>query len=436
MDKRFSAVFILRGFLWYVAPLAVVGWLFGYFWQVLSLGLLGILAWHYFYQYKLVDWLWHRRTMLPPSAPGSWSYIYDGIYRTQRRSQQRRRALARILRRFREASEAIPDAAIVFRRDGGLIWCNKLGQFYFGLKWPADTGIRLSNLIRHPEFIAYLQKGDFAEAMYLPSPVREDIELEVRVMPYSEDQYLLMARDVTQLRRLEQMRKDFVANVSHELKTPLTVIQGYLEMFDGDVSAMPQQLVQKAVQDMTGQSTRMRNLVDQLLSLSRIDSARGDIFERSVPVPELLRRIEQDAQQLNQSKQHELRFEIAEHSMYGREDELRSVFANLITNAIFYTQPGGKITVRWRPVGKQMEFSVTDNGPGIPAEHIPLLTERFYRIDKDRNSSKGGSGLGLAIVKQAVEHHHCKLAIDSVVGRGSTFSVRVPEELIIQPASS
>lgn len=122
MDKRFSAVFILRGFLWYVAPLALLGWLFGFFWEVMSLGLLGILAWHYFYQYKLVDWLWHRRTMLPPSAPGSWSYIFDGIYRTQRRSQQRRRALARILRRFREASEAIPDAAIVFRRDGGLIW--------------------------------------------------------------------------------------------------------------------------------------------------------------------------------------------------------------------------------------------------------------------------------------------------------------------------
>lgn len=436
MDKRFSAAFILRGFLWYVVPLAVLGWLFGYFWQVLSFGLLGILAWHYFYQYKLVDWLWHRRTMLPPSAPGSWSYIYDGIYRTQRRSQQRRRALARILRRFREASEAIPDAAIVFRRDGGLIWCNKLGQFYFGLKWPADTGIRLSNLIRHPEFIAYLQKGDFADAMYLPSPVREDIELEVRVMPYSEDQYLLMARDVTQLRRLEQMRKDFVANVSHELKTPLTVIQGYLEMLDDDVSAMPPALLQKAVKDMSGQSTRMRNLVDQLLSLSRIDSARGDIFERSVAVPDLLRRIQQDAEQLNLEKQHQLQFDIAEHSMYGREDELRSVFANLVTNAIHYTQPGGKITVRWRPVGKQMEFSVTDSGPGIPTEHIPLLTERFYRIDKDRNSSKGGSGLGLAIVKQAVEHHHCKLTIDSVVGRGSTFSVRVPEELVITPAKA
>ncbi|RUO69864.1 two-component system sensor histidine kinase PhoR [Pseudidiomarina sediminum] len=433
MDRKYSIVFILRGFLWYILPLAALGWLFGHFWQILSLGLLGILAWHYYFQYKLVDWLWHRRTLLPPSAPGSWSYIYDGIYRTQRRSQQRRRALARILRRFREASEAIPDAAIVFRHDGGLIWCNKLGQFYFGLKWPGDTGIRLSNLIRHPEFLSYLQKGDFSESMYLPSPVREEIELEVRIMPYSDDQYLLMARDVTQVRQLEQMRKDFVANVSHELKTPLTVMQGYLEMMADDVSAMPPALLQKAVADMNGQSTRMRNLVDQLLSLSRIDSARGDIFERVVAVPELLKRLHHDAERLNADKQHQLNFEIAAESMYGREDELRSVFSNLITNAIHYTPAGGTIKVRWHKVGDHMEFSVADTGPGIPAEHIPRLTERFYRIDKDRNSSKGGSGLGLAIVKQAVDHHHCKLNIDSIVGKGTTFTVRVPEELIVSP---
>lgn len=190
-------------------------------------------------------------------------------------------------------------------------------------------------------------------------------------------------------------------------------------------------MLQKAVKDMTGQSTRMRNLVDQLLSLSRIDSARGDIFERVVNVPDLLKRLQQDAERLNSSKQHELVFEIAGQSMYGHEDELRSIFANLITNAIHYTQPAGKITVRWRPVGNQMEFSVSDNGPGIPAEHMPRITERFYRIDKDRNSSKGGSGLGLAIVKQAVDHHHGKLTIDSVVGRGSTFSVRIPEELVV-----
>lgn len=431
MDKKYSVLFILRGLLWFLIPVGVVGWLFGAFWEVTALALLGLVVWHYFYQYKLVDWLWHRRTLLPPSAPGSWSYIYDGIYRTQRRSQQRRRALARLLRRFREASEAIPDAAIVFRKDGGLIWCNKLGQFYFGLKWPADTGIRLSNLIRHPEFIAYLQKGDFSDDIHLPSPVREDIELEIRIMPYSDDQYLLMARDVTQLRQLDQMRKDFVANVSHELKTPLTVLQGYLEMLD-DASGMPAEMHRKAVRDMNAQSTRMRNLVDQLLSLSRMDITRGDIFDRVVDVPKLLNTIQADAERLNSERGHELVFEISSEKLYGHEDEMRSVLSNLVTNAIHYTQPGGRIVVRWRPVNQQMEFSVSDNGPGIPAEHIPRLTERFYRIDKDRNSKTGGSGLGLAIVQQALEHHHCRLNIDSVVGRGSTFSFRAPEELVVR----
>lgn len=431
MDKRYSVVFIVRGFFWYVVPLALLGLLIGQFWLVMVLGLIAALVWHYYYQYKLVDWLWHRRTMLPPTAPGSWSYIFDGIYSTQRRSQQRRRALARLLRRFREASEAIPDAAIVFRRDGGLVWCNKLAQFYFGLKWPADTGIRLANLIRHPEFVAYLSKGDFSNDIVFPSPVRDEIELELRVMPFSDDEYLLMARDVTQLKQLEQMRKDFVANVSHELKTPLTVMQGYLEML-ADSANLPPAIMTKAMRDMSSQTQRMRSLVDQLLALSRMDVVRTDIFERTVDVPALLQNLQRDAQQLNQDKQHQLQFEIGPEKMHGHEDELRSVFANLISNAIHYTPAGGAIIVRWQRIGQQMEFSVTDNGPGIPAEHIPRLTERFYRIDKDRNSSKGGSGLGLAIVKQAVENHHCKLLIDSVVGRGSKFSVRVPEELVLR----
>ncbi|MGI0153783.1 phosphate regulon sensor histidine kinase PhoR [Pseudidiomarina sp. WS423] len=431
MDRRYSVFFILRGLLWYVLPLAVVGALFDVFWPLMAIALFMLVAWHYYYQYKLVDWLWHRRTLLPPNAPGSWSYIYDGIYRTQRRSQQRRRALARLLRRFREASEAIPDAAIVFRKDGSLIWCNKLAQFYFGLKWPADTGIRLPNLIRHPEFVAYLQAGNFNEDMHLASPVREEVELEVRIMPYSDDQYLLMARDVTQIKRLEQMRKEFVANVSHELKTPLTVLQGYLEMLE-QPEAMPPAMLSKAVRDMDAQSTRMRNLVDQLLSMSRLDVHRTDIFERKVDVPAIFRQLKLDAERLNQDKQHSIEFDIAEVSMFGIDDEMRSAFANLVTNAIHYTPPGGHIKVRWQPVANSMEFSVTDNGPGIGGEHIPRLTERFYRVDKDRNSKKGGSGLGLAIVQQVLEHHHSKLQIDSQLGRGSKFWFRISEELVIK----
>lgn len=431
MDRRFSAIFIFKSLLWFIAPIGFLGWLLGYFWPVLALALVAVLAWHYFYQYKLVDWLWHRRAMLPPRAPGSWSYIYDGIYRTQRRSQQRRRALVRLLRRFREAAEAIPDAAIVFSRTGGLIWCNKLGQFYFGLKWPSDAGIRLSNLIRHPEFIAYLRQGDFTHEIHLPSPVNADVELEIRVMPYSDEQFLLIARDVTQLKQLEQMRKDFVANVSHELKTPLTVLQGYLELLEQS-DELPPGMLNKAVTEMQGQSERMGHLVNQLLSLSRMEMSRYDLFERVVDMPQLLNVIATEMNQLNQTKQHQLSFHIDLIKIHGFEDELRSVVINLIANAIHYTPAQGVIEVSWRQVGDEAEFTVIDNGPGIAAEHLGRLTERFYRVDKDRNSKTGGTGLGLAIVQQALDHHHSRLEIDSTPGQGSRFSFRISQELIIK----
>lgn len=430
MDRRYSVFFIIRSLLWFIIPVGILGWLVGHFWAVLALALIGLLLWHYFYQYKLVDWLWHRRAMLPPRAPGSWSYIYDGIYRTQRRSQQRRRALVRVLRRFREAAEAIPDAAIVFSPSGGLIWCNKLGQFYFGLKWPSDAGIRLSNLIRHPEFIAYLRQANFNHEIHIPSPVNDDIELEIRVIPYGDEQYLLIARDVTQLKQLEQMRKDFVANVSHELKTPLTVLQGYLELLEQADSLSPA-MINKAVHEMQGQSERMRHLVQQLLSLSRMDMNRHELFDKVVDMPRLLQEIEREVQQLNQAKQHTISFHVEPIHIHGLEGELRSVLVNLIANAIQYTQPHGVIEVRWQMVGDEAEFSVTDNGPGIAAEHLGRLTERFYRIDKDRNSKTGGTGLGLAIVQQALDYHHSRLVIDSVLKQGSRFSFRISQELII-----
>jgi len=413
-----------------LAPFLLLGLVLDALWLSIAVGLFVLMAWHYHYQLKLIRWLWQSRTLLPPTAPGSWSYIFDGIYRTQRRSQKRRRDLARLLRRFREASEAIPDAAIVFKRDGALLWCNKLAQFYFGLKWPGDAGIRISNLVRSPEFSQYLKTADFSDDITIESPVRDEIELEVRVMPYSDDQYLLIARDVTQLKQVERMRKEFVANVSHELKTPLTVIQGYLEMLDTPAD-VPAPMMQKAVNDMSKQSQRMRNLVDQLLALSRMEASAHELFEEVVDVPGLMQGIESEARRLSVDKSHDLTFEIADVKMHGRENEIRSAMLNLVSNAIHYTQAGGRIVVRWRKVNDQMEFSVRDNGPGIANEHQHRLTERFYRVDDDRNSASGGTGLGLAIVKQALEHHHCQLHIDSVVGQGSHFYFRVPAELIV-----
>lgn len=430
MDRNYSNWQSLTSLALFLLPFLFIGWLFELFWPIAALALLGLVCWHYYYQQKLIKWLWQSRTLMPPSAPGSWSYIYDGIYRSQRRSQKRRKALARLLRRFREAAEALPDAAIVFRADGALLWSNKLAQFYFGLRWPDDAGQRLSNLIRHPEFYAYLNAGHFDEELTIPSPIRESLDIEIRIMPYSEDQFLLVARDVTQVKRLENLRREFVANVSHELKTPLTVLQGYLEMMD-DPQQTPPAMLKKAVENMNAQSSRMTNLVDQLLTLSRMETPSNDVFDNEVDMPALLEQLESEARRLNETKQHNIEFEVAPVRIYGKENLLRSAMQNLITNAINYTPEGGEIKVTWKAVAGGVEFSVEDNGKGIAAKHLSRLTERFYRVEDDRNSASGGTGLGLSIVKHAIEHHNSQLDINSSLEKGSRFSFRIPSGLFV-----
>ncbi|WP_404397291.1 phosphate regulon sensor histidine kinase PhoR [Idiomarina loihiensis] len=430
MDRNYSNWQSLTSLALFLLPFLFIGWLFDLFWPVMALALLGLVCWHYYYQQKLIKWLWQSRTLMPPSAPGSWSYIYDGIYRSQRRSQKRRKSLARLLRRFREAAEALPDAAIVFRADGALLWSNKLAQFYFGLRWPDDAGQRLSNLIRHPEFYAFLNAGNFEEELTIPSPIRESLDIEIRIMPYSEDQFLLVARDVTQVKRLENLRREFVANVSHELKTPLTVLQGYLEMMD-EPQQTPPAMLKKAVENMNAQSTRMANLVDQLLTLSRMETPSNDVFDHEVDMPALLEQLESEAKRLNEAKQHKIEFDVVPVRVYGKENLLRSAMQNLITNAINYTPDGGEIKVTWKTVAGGVEFSVKDNGKGIAAEHLPRLTERFYRVEDDRNSASGGTGLGLSIVKHAIEHHNSQLDINSSLEKGSRFSFRIPSGLLV-----
>lgn len=430
MDRDYSNWQALRNLSLFLLPFAVVGWLFDIFWPLLTFALLGLACWHYFYQQKLIKWLWQSRTLMPPLAPGSWSYIYDGIYRAQRRSQKRRKSLARLLKRFREAAEALPDAAIVFRADGTLLWSNKLAQFYFGLRWPEDAGQRVSNLIRHPDFAKYLNQAEFEHALTIPSPIRDSQDIEIRIMSYSDNQLLLVARDVTQLKRLESMRREFVGNVSHELKTPLTVLQGYLEILETPEQTSPAML-RKAVANMNAQSSRMANLVEQLLVLSRMETPSDDVFDHAVNVPALIEQLQTEAEQLNENKHHKLTFQIAPVRVYGKEPLLRSAMQNLITNAIYYTPEGGNIAVQWQVVSGGVEFSVMDNGPGIPAEHLPRLTERFYRVDSDRNSTSGGTGLGLSIVKHAVEHHNAQLDIMSTEGEGSRFAFMLPQGLLV-----
>lgn len=432
MGKNHSINSIVRGLILFLLPFVLVGWYLDLLWPLLCLGLVLKLAWNYFFIHRLTYWLWESRTLLPPQGRGVWTDVFDGIYRTLRRNQVRQRSLSTLIKRFRQASEAMPDAAVVLKQDGTVTWANKLAQFYLGLQWPSDSGIRITNLIRHPNFVAYFDNEDFSFAITMHSPAHHSMDLEVRLMPYADNQLLLIARDVTKLSNLERMRKDFVANVSHELKTPLTVMQGYLEMLN-EPDMMPAKQVRKAIHDMSTQTVRMQNMVSQLLELSRIESSAPENFTTEVTVAPLIRACLKDVQILNEEKQHQVSFELDEQLViYGNVEKLQAVFINLFTNAIKYTPQGGEIHVVWARRHKSAEFKVCDNGPGIDPMHQSRLTERFYRIDADRNSSTGGTGLGLSIVKHALESHRARLVIDSQLGQGSCFSFVVPAELVKQ----
>ncbi|OIN06519.1 phosphate regulon sensor histidine kinase PhoR [Oceanisphaera psychrotolerans] len=388
------------------------------------------LLWHYRFQHKLTVWLWRDRSLIPPEGKGSWETIFNGLYRLQQRHRARRRELATLVRRFREGAEALPDAAVVIRRDGSIIWCNKLAQQLLGFRWPDDSGNHIGNLVRVPVFIAYMERGDFREPLELPSPLNEDKLLECRIMPYAEDQALLVVRDVTRLRSLEQMRKSFVANVSHELRTPLTVLKGYLEMLDEPPTPARWH---KAQQVMLEQTQRMDALVNQLMTLTRIEASPNIDTSKIVDIPAMLTMLEHEALALSADKNHEFRFMVdANIKVRGDQEQLRSAISNLVYNAIRHSPAGTRITVEWGLAGHVGRFAVTDNGDGIAPEHISRLTERFYRVDRARSRQTGGSGLGLAIVKHALSHHDSHLDITSKVGEGSCFSFILPERLLVQ----
>ncbi|WAJ71186.1 phosphate regulon sensor histidine kinase PhoR [Catenovulum adriaticum] len=412
-----------------------IGWLLDQILLVFVILMGGLFAWYSYNLIRLNEWLWSKKNLYPPSSSGIWSEAFDGIYRLQRKNRSRRKELGQVLKRFRDGAEALPDAAVVVQGNGQILWCNKLAHHVFGLRWPEDNGLLITNLLRHPNFIEQFNqqklKQDVDEAVLMPSPIDRDSTIEIRMVPYALGQLLILGRDVTQMQRVNQMRKDFIANVSHELRTPLTVLQGYLEMMqDPDMGGtLPNS---KAVGMMSDQCERMFNLVNQLLVLSKIEVNRDNIFEYQVDVPAMMLVLEREAEQLNFDRHHKISFDIDQNLLlYGIEDELRSAFTNLVKNAIRYTQNEGEVLVSWREHNQQACFKVTDNGDGIEELHLNRLTERFYRVDKARSRSTGGSGLGLSIVKHVLAHHQSELEINSKVGEGSCFSFCFPTDLIV-----
>nr|WP_205246518.1 MULTISPECIES: phosphate regulon sensor histidine kinase PhoR [unclassified Enterobacter] len=407
-------------------PAAILGLIFGHLPWFLLAAVTALLSWHFWNLLRLSWWLWVDRSMTPPPGRGSWEPLLYGLHQMQLRNKKRRKELGNLIKRFRSGAESLPDAVVLTTEEGTIFWCNGLAQQLLGLRWPDDSGQNILNLLRYPEFSQYVAKQQFGRPLTLI--LNNGRHLEFRVMPYADGQWLMVARDVTQMHQLEGARRNFFANVSHELRTPLTVLQGYLEMMQDQALEGP--LRDKALHTMREQTSRMEGLVRQLLTLSRIEAAPTLSMNEKIDVPLMLRVVEREAQTLSQQKQT-LTFNVEPGlQVYGNEEQLRSAISNLVYNAVNHTPAGTHITVTWRRLPHGVAFSVKDTGPGISAEHIPRLTERFYRVDKARSRQTGGSGLGLAIVKHALSHHDARLDIESVPGQGSTFSFILPERLI------
>ena len=372
-----------------------------------------------------------RQRMPLADGGGIWDALQNLARRRQRDSAQDKRRLVHLLRAFRDAAAALPDAVIALDREQRIEWFNKATRGMLGLKYPQDIGAHLTNLVRAPRFAQWLAEGAAEPLSDFASPADENLRLSLRLIRYTDDRALLVVRDVSQLMRLEQIRRDFVANVSHELRTPLTVVHGYLDMIE------PEQIpeYEPILHELRSQSRRMTQIVEDLLTLSRLE-ARNDLPQERISMRSLLEALRREAHALSQG-QHTIELELqCPRDLLGSAKELHSAFSNLVSNAVRYTPPGGRITLRWQDDGDGARLAVIDTGQGIPAQHLPRLTERFYRVSTSRSRETGGTGLGLSIVKHILQLHQARRDIASEAGVGSSFTCVFGAERLLQPVSS
>ena len=376
------------------------------------------------YQSALLRWLAHPDLESVPEASGSWEDVFSKLYRMVRREKQHQQGLTDALLRFREAGEAMPDGVTVLDEDDHIEWLNPMSERHFGITLKHDRRQSITNLLRQPTFVEYIASQNYGEPLTLKVSSEPERVLSIQLVPYGDKQKLLLSRDITRWERIETMRRDFIANVSHELRTPLTVMKGFTETLIDNPASEPR-LVARSLELMHEQAERMQRLVEDLLMLSRLEDTRNPLREERIDVPALIQSLQVDAEYLNKG-QHRLTSSVAEVWLLGSREELRGAFSNLISNAIRYTPAGGEVSICWEVVDGQPVFRVKDNGEGIAPEHIPRLTERFYRVDRSRSRSTGGTGLGLAIVKHVMQRHQARLDIESEANHGSTFSAVFP----------
>lgn len=407
----------------------LAGWLVGFPLTGLFVGLLAFLWLQWYSLYQLYRWLRFFPDTSPPELKGVWAALAYNVHRLQISERRARQSLVNTIERARASVSALSEAVVLVNGIGQLEWWNPAAEALLGFK-PGDRGTFLLNLIRHPEFVQYFESGAYEEGLKLPSWVQQGRHLQFELTRFGQNDRLLLVYDITQLYRLEQIRKDFVANVSHELRTPLTVLSGYLETFLDQDDLNPRW--RRGFGQMQQQTRRMTHLVNDLLLLSRLENESSSAVG-PIDMPALMGQIFADAEAYNTEYGHSLHVQIDSHAgLMGCEQDVASALSNLVTNAIKYTPAGGEVSLRWyrNPQGEGV-FAVTDSGIGIAADHVPRLTERFYRVDSGRSRATGGTGLGLAIVKHVLMQHGGHLQVHSEPGHGSTFAAVFPASRIL-----
>ncbi len=405
---------------------------------IFSIGLLGYIAGHIIWLNQLH--LWFKNPVLKdvPEGSGVWEDVFTALLQYERNNITNQAQLSSALERFTLTANAIPDGLVILGASNEIEWCTPHAENQLGLNLGTDKNLPIVNLIRDSHFIAYLYNNDYSEPFKLKSWKNPEVIFEIQLIPFGSKQKLLICRDMTQLEKVEVMRRDFIANVSHELRTPLTVVGGFLETLSDMDGAVPE-AIKSYFAMMQEQTGRMRRIIEDLLTLSKIESNTEEPDNIEIEMATLLKVIQNDAlglsQSLNKTK-HIIQLEADDKlNLIGSQNEIQSALSNLVSNAVRYTPKGGEITISWGLSDGQALFSVHDTGVGIEQQHIDRLTERFYRVDRGRSRETGGTGLGLSIVKHILIRHQAKLEISSEVGVGSTFSVQFPKNRTVQKTS-
>jgi two-component system, OmpR family, phosphate regulon sensor histidine kinase PhoR len=408
------------------------GWLVGRPWAGLACALTLHLAWVLANLFRLEWWLRHRNYADPPNVGGVWGEIIAQIVRLHRRKRFHKQRFVQLMRQLQRSTAALPDGVVILNAQREIVWFNRMAARLLNLRRTGDLGMRIENLLREPEFVRYLAGTDYATPVVIRPMSGEDAYLSLQVAPYGDGQLLLLVSDVSRQMRLEAVRRDFVANASHELRSPLTVISGYLETLGGDPALDPD--LEAPLAEMRRQAVRMTAIIRDLIELSRLEESDGTVVGEPLDVAALTALLRKDVV-ARSVHPRDVRVRIdSTAQLIGSESEITSAFSNLVDNAAKYTGAEGSLEMRWWVDREGGHFAVSDTGIGIPPEHLPRLTERFYRVDPGRSRATGGSGLGLAIVKHVLQRHGGTLEVESRLGEGSTFTCHFPPARILPTA--